>query len=164
MAADLDIGTRIRKRRQELGLTQQQLADRLEVAESSVVSWETGRHYPKRKLGALEAVLGVNLTARQDAFTFTTPDEAAIWSLDRFSEHERRRLIEALRETRRNGHPSQVLSVGNQAATWCKPRSDYRVIAYVSPVETIIWSLICFSAAAPVAGRLRPPHRHGEDH
>lgn len=100
MAAELDIGTRIRKRRQELGLTQQQLADRLEVAESSVVSWETGKHYPKRKLGALEAVLGINLTDDFDTFTFATTDEAAIWSLDRFSEHERRTLIRALRETR----------------------------------------------------------------
>ena len=100
MATESDIGTRIRKRRQELGLTQQELADRLKVAESSVVAWETGKHYPKRKLGALEAVLGVNLADGQDASPFTTPDEAAIWSLDRFSEGERRALIRALRETR----------------------------------------------------------------
>jgi transcriptional regulator with XRE-family HTH domain len=100
MPTDPDIGPRIRKRRQELGLTLQQLADRLGVAESTVVHWETGKHYPKRKLGALEAVLGIDLDGSHDPFTFATPDEAAIWSLDRFSEHERRILIRALRETR----------------------------------------------------------------
>lgn len=113
VAAELDIGPRIRKRRQELGLTQQQLADRLEVAESSVVAWETGKHYPKRKLGALEMVLGINLTDDFDAFTSTTPDEAAIWSLSRFSEHERRILIRALRETR-----GQVLTQPPQGRDW----------------------------------------------
>lgn len=113
VATELDIGSRIRKRRQEIGLTQQQLADRLEVAESSVVAWETGRHYPKRKLGALEAVLGVNLTDDFDAFSFATPDEAAIWSLDRFSEHERRMLIRKLRETR-----GQVLTQPPQGRDW----------------------------------------------
>lgn len=114
MATELDIGTRIRKRRQELGLTQQQLADRLAVAESSVVAWETGKHYPKRKLGALEAVLGVNLTDDFDAFTFATPDEAAIWSLDRFSEHERRNLIRALRETRGQSLTLRSLEYGRE--------------------------------------------------
>ena len=94
------MGLRIRKRRQELGLTQQQLADRLKVAESSVNAWETGKHEPKRKLGAIEAVLGVDLTSEREAFPFATPDEAAIWSMDRFSEDERRALIRALREER----------------------------------------------------------------
>jgi len=100
VAAEPDIGTRIRSRRQQIGLTQQQLADRLSVAESSVVAWETGKHYPKRKLGAIEAVLGVSLTVTHNGFTPATADEAAIWSLDRFSEDERRALIRALRDTR----------------------------------------------------------------
>ena len=100
MPTESDIGTRIRKRRQELGLTLQQLADRLQVAESTVVHWETGKHYPKRKLGAIEAVLGMDLADGRDPSPFATPDEAAIWSMDRFSEHERRVLIKALRDDR----------------------------------------------------------------
>lgn len=100
MATDPDIGTRIRKRRQEMHLSQKQLADRVGVNESAVVSWETGRHYPSRKLGALEAVLGVSVTNGQDAPDFRTPDEALIWSLDRFSERERHLLIQALRDAR----------------------------------------------------------------
>ncbi len=100
MAAESDIGARIRSRRQQLGLTQQQLADRLAVAESSVVAWETGKHYPKRKLGAIEAELGVSLTGQRNGFAPATPDEALIYSLDRFSEDERRALIRALRDIR----------------------------------------------------------------
>jgi transcriptional regulator with XRE-family HTH domain len=99
MATD-GIGTRIAMRRQQLGLTQEELAARLHVHKSTVVNWETGRHYPKRHLGAIEAVLNVNLTDRQSVVTFTTADEALIWSLDRFTEDERHALIRALRETR----------------------------------------------------------------
>lgn len=101
VATEPPIGTRIRKRRQELGLTQKQLADLVKVDESSVISWESGKHYPRRKLGALEAALNVNLTSGQSVVTFATPDEALIWSLDRFTEDERHVLIRALRETRR---------------------------------------------------------------
>ena len=100
VATEPDIGTRIRSRRKQIGLTQQQLADRLKVAESSVVAWETGKHYPKRKLGAIEHELGISLTAAHNGFAPATPDEAAIWSMDRFSEDERRALIRALRDTR----------------------------------------------------------------
>ena len=52
------LGDLIRRRRQALGLTQQELADAVKVHVSSVISWEAGEHYPKRKLGAIERVLG----------------------------------------------------------------------------------------------------------
>jgi transcriptional regulator with XRE-family HTH domain len=52
------LGRLIRKRRQELGLTQQQLAEAVRVHVSSVISWESGEHKPIRKLGALEKTLG----------------------------------------------------------------------------------------------------------
>ena len=61
MAADPAIGTKIRKRRQELGLTQKQLADIVKVDESSVISWESGKHFPLRYLGKIEDVLGISL-------------------------------------------------------------------------------------------------------
>ena len=55
------IGARIRRRRQVLGWTQEELAGRLGVVKSSVANWESGKHFPKRKLGLIEAVLGISL-------------------------------------------------------------------------------------------------------
>lgn len=100
MAAQETIGARIAMRRHVLGWTQSGLAARLGVHKDTVVSWETGKHYPRRKLGLLEEVLGVDLLSEQETSSFVTPDEAAIWALTRFSEDERRALIRALREVR----------------------------------------------------------------
>lgn len=61
MAADTAIGTRIKKRRQVLDMTQQSLADALGVSKSTVANWESGKHFPLRYLGKVEAVLGVTL-------------------------------------------------------------------------------------------------------
>jgi len=61
MAADLRIGTRIARRRQVLGMTQQELAAALRVSKSTVANWENGKHFPLRKLGKIEAVLGIRL-------------------------------------------------------------------------------------------------------
>jgi transcriptional regulator with XRE-family HTH domain len=65
MATDPDIGTRIKKRRQALGIrTQQALADLLGVTRDTVTNWESGKHYPERHLGDLERVLGITLDDR----------------------------------------------------------------------------------------------------
>lgn len=58
---DATIGSKIRKRRQVLGLTQQELADKLHVAKSTVANWESGKHFPLRYLGAVEQALGIDL-------------------------------------------------------------------------------------------------------
>lgn len=63
MAADPAIGTRIKKRRQVLDMTQQDLADALGVSKSTVANWESGKHFPLRYLGKVEDVLGVSLEA-----------------------------------------------------------------------------------------------------
>jgi transcriptional regulator with XRE-family HTH domain len=55
------IGVRIAKRRQALRMTQEDLAAELGVSKASVANWESGKHFPKRKLGLIEAVLGVSL-------------------------------------------------------------------------------------------------------
>ena len=55
------LGVRIRKRRQVLGMTQQELADKLHVAKSTVANWERGKHFPLRYLGAVEVALGIDL-------------------------------------------------------------------------------------------------------
>jgi transcriptional regulator with XRE-family HTH domain len=96
-----DIGARIRRRRQELRMSQRQLAEQIGAHPSAVLSWEAGRHFPARKLGALEAALGIDLSGQPDRPPLT-PDEASLWALDRFSEPERRELIRCLKQFR---HP-----------------------------------------------------------
>ena len=61
----MSVGSRIKKRRQQLDMTQQQLADALGVAKSTVANWESGTHFPLRKLGAVETVLGVTLDGEE---------------------------------------------------------------------------------------------------
>ncbi len=101
MASDPpSLGMRIRRARERRHLTQPELAEAVGVSVRALGDWERDRHEPKSRLGALEEVLGVNLTGEQDAFSPATPDEAAIWSFDRFSEDERRALIQALRDMR----------------------------------------------------------------
>lgn len=42
-------------------MRQEDLAAAVGVSKSSVANWESGKHFPKRKLGAVEAALGVRL-------------------------------------------------------------------------------------------------------
>lgn len=49
----------VRKRRQALGWDQRELAERVDVHVNSVQRWEAGTQYPGRRLGRLEAVLGI---------------------------------------------------------------------------------------------------------
>ena len=56
------VGMMIKRRRQVLGWNQQELADRVGVHVNSVQKWEAGTHYPGRKLGRVEAVLGIDLS------------------------------------------------------------------------------------------------------
>ena len=84
MVTDPRIGTRIARRRHVLGWTQQQLADALSVSKSTVAAWESGKHFPLRKLGAVEDVLGISLDAEPEIspalrgmIAKLTPDERA---------------------------------------------------------------------------------------
>lgn len=54
-------GAAIRRRRQALDLDQADLAERVGVHVNTVQKWESGIHYPGRKLGKLEQVLGISL-------------------------------------------------------------------------------------------------------
>lgn len=55
------IGRRIARRRHQLDWSQVELAERLGVSPSTVANWERGASYPKKKLGKVEQVLGINL-------------------------------------------------------------------------------------------------------
>jgi transcriptional regulator with XRE-family HTH domain len=61
MARTDDVGARIRRRRQELGLTQEELAAHVGVSARAVIRWEADRNFPTRHQGRLEAVLGIRL-------------------------------------------------------------------------------------------------------
>ncbi len=57
-----DIGKRIQQRRKELNLTQQELADRLQVTNKAISKWETGEGYPDISiLTELSAALNVSV-------------------------------------------------------------------------------------------------------
>lgn len=55
------VGATIRRRRQALGWEQRELAEHVGVHVNSVQKWEAGTHYPGRKAGKLEQVLGIRL-------------------------------------------------------------------------------------------------------
>lgn len=98
MATDPGIGTKIRKRRQELGLTQAQLADRVGADESSVINWESGRHFPKRKLGAIEAVLGISLDGDGGGMKIVSPAARRVLRAE-LDDEDYRRVIGLLEGT-----------------------------------------------------------------
>jgi transcriptional regulator with XRE-family HTH domain len=62
MAAEPLIGTKIKRARERLLMSQEELAEKLRVSRSAVNSWERGRSYPRNRIGALEEVLGIDLT------------------------------------------------------------------------------------------------------
>lgn len=61
------LGKAIARARQRKGWKQTELAELLGVHETTVVAWETGRHYPKRNLGAIEEALGISLAEYETA-------------------------------------------------------------------------------------------------
>src|SRR5512135_2645858 len=59
------IGARIRRARQHLGMSQEQLAARIGASRSAVNAWERDRAWP-RNIVRLEEVLGVSLEAEAE--------------------------------------------------------------------------------------------------
>lgn len=87
-----DAGPVIRRRRQELGWTQAQLAARVGVSPATVMRWELGRNTPARHQGALEAVLGIRLNGDP----YLDPDERQVWKLN-LPAATKRRILDILR-------------------------------------------------------------------
>lgn len=54
-------GRRIARRRHVLRMNQRQLAEKVGVSRNTVSLWENDEMFPHNHLGALEAVLGINL-------------------------------------------------------------------------------------------------------
>ena len=76
-------GTFLAQMRKEMGLTQKELADRLNVTDKAVSKWETGKGFPDVKLlEPLAQALGVSLVElmqgrRQEADTLTVAEADA---------------------------------------------------------------------------------------
>ena len=60
------IGMRIRRAMERRRMNQQQLADVLGVARGTVNNWINDHAYPANSIGALEHVLGVDLTSERE--------------------------------------------------------------------------------------------------
>lgn len=93
MPADPALGQRIMRRRQVLDMTQEELAQRVGVNRASIGNWESGKHFPKRYLGKLEAVLGIALDPPDDPPL--SPEVQAV--LDGLTPGQRARAMEQLR-------------------------------------------------------------------
>lgn len=90
-----EIGAKIRKRRQQLRMSQQELANAIPVNVSSVINWEQGKHFPRRYLGAIEQVLGISLEDEAEEPLEIPPDLQEY--IDNLSDRQRELFIEALR-------------------------------------------------------------------
>jgi transcriptional regulator with XRE-family HTH domain len=78
MTDGVPIGVRIARRRQALGMRQEDLARKVGVSRAAVSNWEAGKHFPLRKLGAVEEVLGISL-AGDDAPPSVIPGDVEAW-------------------------------------------------------------------------------------
>lgn len=108
MADGAPIGVRIARRRQALGMRQEDLARKLGVSKSSVANWESGKHFPKRKLGAVEAVLGISLDGEPEPEPDILPEGLRDEIREGASTPERAAYIETLVEAALKGEPLPV--------------------------------------------------------
>jgi transcriptional regulator with XRE-family HTH domain len=60
MDASPPIGLKIKRARERLRWTQDQLAAQVGVSQKTIDNWENDRRYPKSAIGALESVLGIS--------------------------------------------------------------------------------------------------------
>lgn len=95
MTRPQDLATRIRNAREDLGLTQGELAQRMGVHRRTVQGWES-RHVPRTAIPALERFFGIDLSS---------PPQSSTPRLDEASDAQvlsdiARRLSEREREVR----------------------------------------------------------------
>jgi DNA-binding XRE family transcriptional regulator len=94
------IGLKIKRARERLRMKQADLGAAVGVSQKTIDNWEHDRSYPKSSIGAVEEVLGVNLSDGSGVDTYEDPDEAAIWAMARFTHAEKTALVAALRRER----------------------------------------------------------------
>src|SRR5579859_5630893 len=108
-------GGMIRKRRQALGWDQRGLADRVGVHVNSVQRWESGKQYPGRHLGKVEAVLGITIDDEPEPQPKIPKGlYEVILNTDGLTPEERQAVIDAVERTlatERGGAPPAAPSV-----------------------------------------------------
>lgn len=99
-----EIGTRIRRLREERRLSQSDLGDVIGVSARTVGNWERGTNDPRNSMGALEAFFGVSLV---DGVRTEADDVVAAIERSDLSRAERAELVAhywRLRETHERGN------------------------------------------------------------
>jgi len=102
---NMQFGAFIAQLRKELGLTQKELADKLNVTDKAVSKWETGKGFPDVKLlEPLAQALGVSLVEliqcrRQetDSLTVAEAEQVVTQALDQSERTTARRYLRLLR-------------------------------------------------------------------
>lgn len=106
MAADPSLGTKIRRARERKRMSQQQLADALEVSRGAVNAWENDRARPASSIGALEDVLGVSLDGDDSEAELVIIPPDLQRRIDRLTPEEQDYVIGRL--MRRRGEPGEA--------------------------------------------------------
>jgi DNA-binding XRE family transcriptional regulator len=94
-------GLKIKRARERLGWTQQDLGEHVGASHKSVGNWERGKTSPRNRTGAIEAVLGISLNGNgPPPETYTDPLEEAIWAETSLPPDVRRDIIQHVRQAR----------------------------------------------------------------
>jgi len=93
------IGSFIKQKRIEKGLTQQQLAEIMNVSQKTVSRWETGYNMPDISLlSSLSAELGVSVSALLAGEEKTIEEEAKIYNALNYGLNEKKRFTDRIRK------------------------------------------------------------------
>ncbi len=153
-----NLGDAIRARREELGWTQQHLADAVGVEELSVRNWEIGRHRPRtRHLRRLSEVLELDLITRDLRAVVTVAGQPILVTASAHPTLEGDRAIAAFAaELERLAADAGWTYLGKttrSATTEAIPTDSFRA-------RNLRPSVTPFRCAAPIFGArrvLRPP-------
>jgi len=93
------IGSFIKQKRIEKGMTQQQLAEIMNVSQKTVSRWETGYNMPDISLlSSLSAELGVSVSALLAGEEKTIEEEAKIYNALNYGLNEKKRFTDRIRK------------------------------------------------------------------
>jgi transcriptional regulator with XRE-family HTH domain len=107
------LGTRIRRARERARLSQEELAKAVGASVRAVGDWENDRRKPRNRLGAIEQVLGVDLSREPEPEPALPRDVLAAIRRE-VAPEDQQRVIEAVERTLR-GEPQPPTEPGADA-------------------------------------------------